>query len=358
MSSKPPLRNPAGGSDHEHVDRISTPTTLFMLVLIAALIYAIRAIILPFAIAALLAYVCTPAIEWMRGRTGLPRALFAVAAFLLFVAFAAAVVFLAAGPVGREVMRMATDLQSVLEAAIRSAVGDGEITLLGHPTDAHRLAQDAVAALRQIVERPKTLAIIGGTAFLGVFGLSLTLVLLFYFLLGGPQILRGVLWLVPPKQRPLIERIAVQVDPVLKRYFIGVIADVIYATIAAYIGLGIVLGIRHAVLLALLTGLLEMIPMLGPAAAIALAGLVAVHYATGIKPIIDYAIYATVLRLSIDQVVGPLALGTAAQMSPVLILFCFLTGGLTFGVTGVLLAVPIALLIKVTLATLYDERSL
>ena len=43
------------------------------------------------------------------------------------------------------------------------------------------------------------------------------------------------------------------------------------------------------------------------------------------------------------------------RISPVLIIFCFLAGGATFGIAGVILAVPVALVTKTTLAILYDE---
>jgi predicted PurR-regulated permease PerM len=161
--------------------------------------------------------------------------------------------------------------------------------------------------------------------------------------------------IVPPQQRPLIQHVWRLLDPMLRRYFVGVIVVVAYAAAAAGIGLGLFLHIPHAVVLALLTGVLEMIPVLGPGASAVIAGLVAVHFATGIGPIIAYAIYATALRISIDQVFGPLALGTAARVHPVLVMFCFLAGGLLFGLTGVVLAVPVAVTVKVTLAILYDE---
>src|SRR5581483_4424730 len=137
--------------------------------------------------------------------------------------------------------------------------------------------------------------------------------------------------------------------------FIGVFVVVVYATTAAYIGLGLVLGLHHAVVLAMLSGILEMIPLVGPGAAAVIAGLIAVRYATGIESIIAYTIYAAALRLSIDQLLGPIALGTAARLHPALIIFCFLAGGLLYGVTGVILAAPVALITKVTLATLYDD---
>jgi uncharacterized membrane protein (GlpM family) len=46
--------------------------------------------------------------------------------------------------------------------------------------------------------------------------------------------------------------------------------------------------------------------------------------AAGIGAIIAYAIYAAALRVSIDRLSGPLALGAAARLHPVLVIFCFL----------------------------------
>jgi predicted PurR-regulated permease PerM len=53
--------------------------------------------------------------------------------------------------------------------------------------------------------------------------------------------------------------------------------------------------------------------------------------------------------------VGPIVLGNAARLRPLLVMFCFLVGGALFGVVGVILAVPTALAIKVTLSVLYSE---
>ncbi len=104
---------------------------------------------------------------------------------------------------------------------------------------------------------------------------------------------RGLFWIVPPHRRPLVARIWARLDPVLMRYFIGVLGVVAYATVAAYIGLGVILGIKHAVFLALLTGLLETVPVIGPTSAAILAGLVSLRTATGLVNIAEYAAYAT-----------------------------------------------------------------
>ena len=201
------------------------------------------------------------------------------------------------------------------------------------------------------------MALFAGYSLAALMGAFLSVVLLFYFLTNGERIARGLLWIAPPHRRALVRRIWARLDPVLTRYFLGMIVIVIYATTASYVGLGFFLGIHHAILLALLTGILETVPVIGPTSAAIIAGLISLQTATGFMSIVDYALYATALRLSIDQLVGPIVLGTAAHVHPVLIIFCFLAGGVVFGIPGIILAVPVALLIKSTLATLYGDES-
>ena len=349
-----PAKGPTG-ADHEHVERMSTWMAILLVILVAIVINQLQWVLLPFVISGLLAYICTPAIEWLAARTRLPRALYAVATFLVLILFALLLGFLGVPPLINALRAIVTDLEGIVTAAIRSAIGDAKMTLMGEPMTAQQIAQTVVTNVRSWLADAGRIAALTVGTFATMFGGILTLVLLFYFLLSGPAVVRGLLRLVPPGQRPLIRHIAVQADPVLRRYFVGVIIVICYATVAAYVGLGLVLGIRHAVVLALMTGILEMIPVIGPISAAVIAGLVAVRYATGIGPIIAYAIYATALRLSIDQLLGPVVLGTAARVHPIAVIFCFLAGGALFGIVGIILSVPAALVVRTTLVILYDE---
>ena len=349
-----PVQRPTG-ADHEHVERMSTWMAILLVILAALLINQLQWVLLPFVISGLLAYICTPAIDWLNARTGLPRGLFAVAAFLVLLLFASLLGLLGLPSMVNGVKSLVTDFQGIVTSVARGAIGNSKVTLLGEPMNAEQLAGAIMTGVRDWLGNAGRFAALGTATFGMMFGLCLTLVLLFYFLFSGPAIGRGLLALVPPGQRPLIRHVATLVDPVVRRYFIGVIVVVAYASTAAYLGLGFFLGIPHAVFLALLTGLLEMIPVIGPLAAAVIAGLVAVRYATGLGPIIAYAIYATALRLSIDQLLGPVVLGKAARVHPVAVIFCFLAGGALFGIVGIILAIPVALVVRTTLAILYDE---
>jgi predicted PurR-regulated permease PerM len=320
-------------------------------------LYFIRLILLPFVLAAIIAYICTPLLDWAATRTRWPRLLFAVVLFVVLVGVSAVVVTFAAQRFGAELRSTATDLQGMLENFASQAIGDHPVRLLGQPLNAHDLAQSVVDRIRDWIGQSDQVVAFAGYSLVAIMGLFMTVVLLFYFLASGPRVARGLFWIVPPHRRSLVAQIWTHLDPVLFRYFLGVLAVVIYATIAAYIGLGVILGIHHAVLLALLTGILETVPVLGPTSAAVIAGLISLRTATGISSILAYAAYATLLRLSIDQIFGPIVLGRAAHVHPALIIFCFLAGGVVLGIPGVILAVPVALLIKSTLATLYGEEA-
>lgn len=341
-------------ANRERKDGLSTRTIL-LLIAAGAFLHATQWVLLPFVISGIVAYLCTPLVDVIAARTRGPRGAIAAGIFLVLLLIAVLVGLLGIPPLMRQLARLVTDLQGMLENLARNSIGGGKINLFGEPMDAAELAKTATANVRNWIGQTGQILTLGAILSAGTLGVFLTAVLLFYFLLGGPVMARGLFWLVPQDYRDPVHRIWVRLDPILKRYFIGVIIVLIYASVAAYIGLGLVLGIKHAVFLALLTGVLEFIPIIGPGAAALIAGLAALRYATGIGSIIGYAIYAAALRISIDQLLGPIVLGTAARVSPPLIIFCFLVGGILFGVAGVILAVPAALAVRVTLATLRGE---
>lgn len=320
-------------------------------------LYFIKLILLPFILPAVLAYISTPLLNWLARRTRLPRLLFAVVLFLVFLTLGAAAGYFAGTRVIAEARGLGGDLQGILQRFVVDALGNKTITLFGQPMTAQQIVQALLQRFRDWFGQADMLALLTGYGIGAIMGVFLSAVLLIYFLATGERIARGLLWIVPPHRRSLVVRIWNRLDPVLMRYFIGMIVVMIYATTASYVGLALVLGIHHAVLLALMTGVLETVPVLGPTSAAVLAGLVSLRTATGLMSILDYALYATALRLSIDQVVGPIVLGRAAHVHPVLIIFCFLAGGIVFGIPGVILAVPAALLVKSTLATLYGDDS-
>jgi predicted PurR-regulated permease PerM len=337
------------------LDTGETRAIMIGAVALAVFLYLIKLILLPFVMAGIVAYICTPLLDWAAERTRWPRLAFAVAAFIVLFGAAVTLITFAGERFILEARATLGDLQVALENFARQTIGGESMHLFGTTVTVQQLAEQVMVRLRDLIGQSDVLVDLSAYGVATIMGAFLTVVLLFYFLATGKRVAAGLFWIVPPHRRPLVARIWERLDPVLMRYFIGVLGVVIYATVAAYVGLGVILGINHAVLLALLTGILETMPVIGPTAAAIIAGLVSLRTANGIINILEYALYATLLRVSIDQLVGPIVLGRAAHVHPVLIIFCFLAGGVVLGVPGVILAVPIALMIKSTLATIYGD---
>jgi predicted PurR-regulated permease PerM len=337
------------------VDETFTVTTIAVLGAVIIFFYLVRSILLPFVLATVVAYVATPVIEFATRRTRLPRALWALLMFAAIVTVAALLCWLSFPTFMHGAGTLAGHLRETIEQVVHQLLGDDTVRLFGQPMNSSQIADAAIAMARDWVGQGGRLADLAWGGAAGVFTLFLTPVLLFYFLIGGPSIARGLLRLVPPTRRSLVLVAWSKIDPLLKRYFIGVLIIVLYAATAAYLGLGLILGIRHAALLALITGLLEMLPLIGPMSAILIASFAAIRAAHSAWDLVGYAIFATTLRLSIDQWVGPLVLGQAARVHPVLIIFCFLAGGTLFGVSGIILAIPVILIVRCLLAMFYRD---
>lgn len=317
--------------------------------------YEIGIILLPFVVSAIIAFICTPLVEWLNRKARLPRIAASAVVFLVLAALAGVVGFLAIPPFIAQATQLIGNLQMVLETLMTRLFGTGPVQFFGHGDSPAQIADTMVNGLRGFLQQNGRLLLIAGAGIAGFFSFILSWVLLFYFLADGPRITRGLVWLVPPTRRPLVHRILPVLSTVLRRYYIGVAVVVMYAAVAAYLGLGLFLHLNHAIILAIMTGVLESIPVVGPAASAVLGILAAMNQATSFASMIAFGIYLTVLRVSIDQVVGPLVLGSAGHISPVLVMFCFLSGAVLFGVAGVILAVPFALTVKVILEAVYGD---
>ncbi len=342
-------------SENSASQAVDVVAVLLIVFAIIVFFYLIHVVLLPFVFSAVAAFLLTPLVDWLAKSIRAPRVAVALTVFFVLLGLFAFGAYFAIPALVQEGYRAVSHLQKLIERPLENLLGNAPVQILGQPESASDIAGAAAAKLRTLLQQGSTVTTLAAFAFGGVFGVFLTLTLLAYFLASGGQVVRGLLRLFPPDWRPVTVRIFDSLRPILFRYFAGIVAVIVYAGCAAYLGLGLFLGLRHAAFLAALTGLLEVLPVVGPALSAVIAGLVAVQEAKSIWSIVAYMIYASALRLSIDQLVGPFVLGNAARVHPTLVIFCFLTGGALFGIVGVILAVPFALMVKVTLATIYGE---
>jgi predicted PurR-regulated permease PerM len=119
-------------------------------------------------------------------------------------------------------------------------------------------------------------------------------------------------------------------------------------TIAFY-----VIGVPYALLLGLLAGVLEFIPLVGPLIVGILATLIASFYST--NQALAVGIFLLVLRLVHDYVTYPRIVREGIHLHPLAIILAILGGGEIAGATGIFLAIPAVAIATVTYRHLLEH---
>ncbi len=338
--------------------------TTIALLFIAALFLIYRAgdIVRPFLWAAILGYILLPLVriieERLRGRRNLAAAVVFIAVLVFIVG---GVRFLAPLAVGqmqtfqRVLPTLIANAQNTLAETLDQVGAEDLVPIVFGPIS---------TAPIEITRSVATLAvpfIVGFSHFLLEF--LVFLIGLFFFLRDFPRLLGWVRRMIPPASRHELLPLGAQVSLLLGRYVRGQLVLVVIMSVATTIGLTL-FGVPFSLLLGIMTGVLEVIPIIGPITAGAIACLVALGNPnpfgwSQLLYVAAIAIMYTVLRHAEDYFVIPLIIGRIVRLHPALVIFALLSGGAVFGLLGVILAVPVAATLRLVLiyvsAKLRDE---
>jgi predicted PurR-regulated permease PerM len=176
----------------------------------------------------------------------------------------------------------------------------------------------------------------------------------FYFLKDGELMFKRFLNNIPGEYKDEISLLFSKINNVLGGYLRGQIFMVFLVSLVLYLALSIV-GVRFALILAIFSGFVEIIPIIGPIFAGAIAVLIALsngNLSFGLSPfqgaIIVALIYLVVRQIQ-DYFVAPAVMGRIVKLHPLIILFAVLAGQHMWGMLGVILAVPVAGIIRILL---------
>jgi predicted PurR-regulated permease PerM len=324
------------------------------------IVYRAGDIVRPFVWAGVLAYVLLPVVALLERRLSLPRT---VAAAIVFLGLLAAII---GG--GRILIPLAIDQVRELQRTLPTLVANAQNTLaetadqvgLGD-LDALIVNIAGIGDVTQMLARSAVPFIVGFGRFL--LELLVFLIATFFLLRDAPRLFQWFRRILPSSQRNELIPLFAQVNTLLGRYVRGQMFLIGVMSTVTFVGLS-VLQVPFALLLALMTGVLEVIPIVGPITAGAIACLVALGHPApwGLSQIWYVAVVAamyTVLRHSEDYFVIPLVIGRIVKLHPAVVIFSLLTGGALYGLLGVLIAVPVAATLRLVLiyvgAKLRDE---
>lgn len=185
-----------------------------------------------------------------------------------------------------------------------------------------------------------------GDFFIAVFAISF---LTFFFLRDEDLIISSLFSFVPGKYSERTKKVWAESERLLKRYFIGVLIEVLLVITFLFIGLWIA-GIKHALLIALFAGLMNVVPYVGPLIGCAFAlfiGLTTGADASLASIVIKILIIFPVVNLSDAFLLQPLIYSSSVKAHPLEIFLVILAGATIGGIGGMILAVPSYTILRV-----------
>jgi predicted PurR-regulated permease PerM len=185
--------------------------------------------------------------------------------------------------------------------------------------------------------------------------LILVFVMCYYWLTARGPTLDLILRVSPLRYRALVESVWLEVEDNLGAYARGQLVLMFAVGLACYLGL-LVLGVPYAPALAIIAGLTEAIPIIGPFIGAIPAVLVGFTISWPIGLAVA-AWYALVQQLE-AHILVPSIMHRAIGLNPLLVILALVIGGILNGVIGALLAVPVAGAVQVIVRLLLVEPTL
>ena len=327
------------------------------LALTVALLWAaflIRGALLLIYISALVAIGLSPVVTRLerrriRGTRPLPRWVAILEVYLLLVVVIVTVAVLVLPPL--------IDQARAFWTAIPDLLDRGQIWLVDRGILSHKLSfGEAVQQAAGGDSSDAVSAVVGAlSGFVGgVFGALTILILAFYLLLDSRQMFRNFISLFPKAERGRVEDVSRRITSKVSAWLAGqLLLGAIIGTTAA-IGLWL-LQVPYFFVLALIAGLGEMIPVVGPI----LSAIPAVAVALTVSPVtaLFVGIFFLVQQQIENHLLVPKIMERQVGVNAGVVIMALLVGGSLLGIVGAILAVPTAAILQVIFQEAMAQRA-
>jgi predicted PurR-regulated permease PerM len=312
-------------------------------------VWSVRELLLRVLVALFLAVSLDPAVRWLEAH-GLRRGVAVGLIFGVLVAILAAFLLSIIPPLAKQVGELVGNLPDYLASLQRRSAQFRELD------QRYDLSSRLEGVVAQLPGR-LTGGVLGLTS--QVFGALIyfltVVVFTVYFLLDLPRLRRGVVRVFTVDRR---ERYGAVVEIMVTKvgdYMIGRLLIAFVGGLVAFVGLE-VFHVPYPLPLAILIGLLDLIPLIGHPIGAAVAVVVSVA-TKGLWPAtVLLAVFFVVYQQVENYLIAPRILRHSVDISAVAVLLAALVGATVLGIVGALVAIPVAAAVKVVLAQQIAEH--
>ncbi|WP_298308405.1 AI-2E family transporter [Flavobacterium sp.] len=336
---------------------------LALVCLLLYFIYQIQTVIVYLVVAVIFSMIANPIVEFLRKRLKFSNSLAVVATMILFLLLITGLIMLFVPLITSQSTNLSLlDTKSIENRSIE-LYNQLSIYLSDHNIEINKIFKetDITSRLNFNFLTDFFNSIIGTISSFGI-GLVSVFFISFFFLKDKVQFIVGMKKLLPDDHEEQILNSIEKTRLLLTRYFLGLLLQLTIIFILYLIVL-LIFGVENAIVIAFLCGLLNVIPYVGPFIASILAGILTMLSNIGNDfqdVILPTTIYVSIgffiVQLIDNNISSPIIFSKSVNSHPLEIFLVILVIGILFGITGMIIAVPLYTTLKVIGKEFFPEN--
>ena len=325
---------------------------VIVLVAIAAVIvWQVRVIFPPLIFAGAIVFVLNPIVTGLQHR-GLPRAAGAGLSYLGVLAIIALSAIGLYPLLANQIEELADEgpqIQRRLERWVDARAADSEGTFFEFTrSDIEEAIQNTGGTFEEQLQQAQE---IGAEVFHVLLILLLGPIIAFYLLVDVPHLRRVATSLIPEPVKDEVLIVAHRLNRAIGGFFRGQLFVALIVGVLCSIGLGII-QLRFWFLIGMIAGIFNVVPLIGPWVGGIPGVTIALTTGSPLQALLVVAIMAGVQQID-NHFITPYVMQRAVQLHPAAVILALVAGGSIGGFFGLLLAVPVAAVIKILASHLW-----
>jgi len=328
--------------NHTYPFYLKLSSILISIVILGFLAIIGQQILIPMVLGLLIAILLMPLCRFMENKLKFPRGLSSILASFFALAVIGAIIYL----MSIEVAKLANDwpqfqkqfiqLTDNLQSWISKTFGVRRHDQLTYLNDTLKKSISTGTAILE-----KTLTSVGYVLMLTGFTFLFTL----FFLLYRTHLLKFLVASFTETHHKTVFEIVENIQFMVKKYLVGLFLQMIIVTILSFIAYTII-GVKYNFMLAILTGILNILPYIGIFTALLIGALIT--FATsGISHVLFIVIAIVVIHAIDGNIIMPRVVGSKVKINSLIVIIGLVIGEMLWGIAGMFLTIPVLAIMKI-----------
>lgn len=317
--------------------------TLLSLVLIVVIFYYAQSILIPLLLSLLFAILLRPLVIIFNTKLKLPHVIAVILSVILFVLFFAGLMYF----ISLQVSDMTNDWAKIKQNLAIHANNLQDLVREKFNLSKREQQKMLDDATKGSMETGKQIVSTTLLSFSDVLvNLMLIPIYTFLILLYRTHFIKFLCKLFKPEHHQKLREILSQVKTSVQSYIVGLMIEMVVVSVLTTIGF-MIIGLKYAILLGILTGLLNLIPYIGILIAGVLSVIASLTGTADLSIVVGILVVNIVVQLIDNNLLVPMIVSSKVEINALVSIVGIIVGGALGGFSGMFLAIPLIAILKV-----------